>query len=95
MPAYLISMVDVTDPKAYQEYVKRAVPVLAKFGGKFLVRGGRQLGLEGAPPPQRMALIEFPDLETVERFYRSPEYQEAKKIRKGAAEMRLNAVEGV
>jgi len=40
-------------------------------------------------------LLEFPDLEAAKRFYESPEYQEAKRLREGAARLNMVAIEGV
>ena len=94
MPAYMISLVDVTDMDQYQEYVKRAPGAHQKFGAKVLARGGRSLALEGEAPPGRVVILEFENLEQVEAFYNSPEYQDAKKHREGAAEFRMMAVEG-
>ena len=94
MPAYMISLVDVTDMDQYQEYVKRAPAAHQKFGAKVLARGGRSLALEGGAPPGRVVILEFESLEQVEAFYNSPEYQEAKKHREGAAEFQMMAVEG-
>lgn len=94
MPAYLISLVTVTDPAQYQEYVNRAPAVLKKYGAKFVARSGKTLTLEGEPPPPRVVIIEFDSLEKVKDFYNSKEYQEAKKFRVGAADFRMFAVEG-
>ncbi len=94
MTAYMIALVDVTDPDAYQEYAKRTPAAVEKYGGRFVVRGGRQVVLEGEPGPSRTVVIEFPNLERIEEFFNSPEYQEAKAFRKGAATARFLAVEG-
>lgn len=45
--------------------------------------------------PKRLVLLEFPDLEAAKRFYESPEYQEAKRLREGAARFNMVAVEGL
>ena len=58
MKAYWINRCHVIDSGSYQEYVKLAGPALQKFGGKFLVRGGEQVELEGGPF-ERTVLIEF------------------------------------
>ncbi len=94
MPAYMISLVEVTDMDQYQEYVKRAPAAHQKYGAKIIARGGRSLSLEGEAPPGRIVILGFENLEQVEAFYNSPEYQEAKKHREGAAEFRMMAVEG-
>jgi len=94
MPAYWMARVNVTDEAAYGEYAKRAGPALAKYGGRFLARGGRFVTLEGAEYP-RNVLVEFPSVEAAETCYNSPEYQEAVAFAKGAADRLLVVVEGV
>jgi uncharacterized protein (DUF1330 family) len=51
--------------------------------------------LEGDWQPKRLVLLEFPDLEAAKHFYESPEYQEAKRLREGAAGFNMVAIEGV
>ncbi|MGH7110244.1 MAG: DUF1330 domain-containing protein [Stellaceae bacterium] len=94
MPAYLIADVEVTDPAGYEPYRPLAAASIARFGGRFLVRGGGAELLEGAPAPNRTVVIEFPDIETARRWYRSEEYQRALKIRQAASRGRLILVEG-
>lgn len=94
MPAYWMARVNVTDEDSYGEYAKRAGPALAKYGGRFLARGGRFVTFEGAEYP-RNVLVEFPSVEAAETCYNSPEYQEALTFAKGAADRLLVVVEGV
>src|SRR5262245_24108628 len=56
MPVYIIAQVNVTDPAKYQEYAKLAGPANAKYGGKFIVRGGAKTTLEGDIPFQRIVI---------------------------------------
>jgi uncharacterized protein (DUF1330 family) len=95
MPAYVIAQINITDPQKYQEYVKLAGPAAAKYGGRFLVRGGAKTELEGSIPYQRIVVDEFPSVEAAKRFYHSPEYQEARAKRLGAADFNMVIVEGV
>jgi uncharacterized protein (DUF1330 family) len=94
MPAYIIAQINITDPQKYQEYAKLAGPATAKYGGKFLTRGGAKTELEGRIPYQRIVVTEYPDVEAAKRFYNSPEYQEAKSKRLGAADFNMIIVEG-
>ena len=94
MPAYIIAQINVTDPQKYQEYIKLAGPANAKYGGRFLVRGGATTALEGKNPYQRIVVTEFKDVESAKRFYSSPEYQEARSKRLGAADFNMIVVEG-
>lgn len=94
MPAYLVAHVDVTDPDKYDEY-KRLVPAsLAKFGGRFLVRGPVPEVLEGSWQPKRLVIVEFPSAEKAHAWYRSPEYAPAKALRQAASEGTFILLEG-
>ncbi|HZD20048.1 MAG TPA: DUF1330 domain-containing protein [Burkholderiales bacterium] len=94
MPAYIIAMVNITNPEKYQEYAKRAGPANAKHGSRFLVRGGKKHTLEGDIPFERIVVSEFPSVEAAKKFYHSPEYQEARKHRLGACDFQMVIVEG-
>jgi uncharacterized protein (DUF1330 family) len=95
MPAYVIADVQVTDEAAYAPYRPLAAASIARFGGRFVVRGGKADLLEGSSAPERIVVIEFPDLATARRWYDSDEYQSALKIRQAASRGRLILVEGV
>ncbi|HEV7132770.1 MAG TPA: DUF1330 domain-containing protein [Gaiellaceae bacterium] len=95
MPAYLIVETDITDPEQYEQYKAASPAAIAAAGGRFVVRGGELAVLEGEWQPKRLVVVEFDDLEAAKRFYESPEYQAAIKLREGAARLNMVAVEGV
>jgi uncharacterized protein (DUF1330 family) len=95
MPAYLLVDCAVTDPERYERYKALAPPAIAKFGGRYLARGGEITRLEGDWHPQRIVVLEFPDAQTAKRFYESPEYRAARMERAGAANMNMILVEGL
>ena len=95
MAAYLLGRVEITDQDRYKEYMKETPGIIKKYGGKFIVRGGEVISLEGAEETGRLVLIEFPTLEKAKEFYYSEEYQEAKKLRAGAASGQFLAINGV
>jgi uncharacterized protein (DUF1330 family) len=95
MPAYVIVETDITDPERYEQYKAASPGAIAAGGGRFIVRGGELAVLEGDWQPSRLVLLEFEDLAAAKRFYESEAYQEAKKLREGAARMRMVAVQGV
>ena len=94
MPAYVIADVQFTDPAGYEPYRPLAAASIARFGGRFVVRGGAVDLLEGAPAPQRVVVIEFPDADTARRWYYSDEYQQALKIRQANSTGRVILVDG-
>jgi uncharacterized protein (DUF1330 family) len=95
MAAYMIAKVNVTDWDKYNEYIKVTPGIIAKYEGRFIVRGGETVTLEGLEEKWRIVVVEFPDLAKAKEFYHSPEYADAKKIRAGAAEAQFIAVSGV
>jgi uncharacterized protein (DUF1330 family) len=95
MPAYLIVDCEVTDPERYEVYKQLAPPAIAKYGGRYLVRGGATTSLEGNWRPGRVVVLEFPDEETAKRFYASPEYSAARAKRAGAAQMNIVLAPGI
>jgi uncharacterized protein (DUF1330 family) len=80
MPAYVVVNVEVNDPQAYSEYSAQVPATLAKYGGKFIVRGGQPEVKEGSPLP-RVVVIEFANSEQANTWYHSPEYQAILPIR--------------
>lgn len=95
MPAYMILDIGVTDPESYAEYVKRVPATVDRYGGRYLVRGGKVTSLSGDWQPERVIVLEFPSLASMRKWSSSPEYSEIAKIRMGAARTRAIAVEGV
>jgi uncharacterized protein (DUF1330 family) len=94
MSAYIIADIQVTDPVAYDDYRPLAAASVARFGGRFIVRGGKIDLLEGEPQPERIVVIEFPDADTARRWYQSEEYQTALKLRQAASRGRVLLIEG-
>jgi uncharacterized protein (DUF1330 family) len=95
MPAYMIARIKVTDPEQYKKYMAVTPGIIEKFGGRFVVRGGETATLEGPEETRRIAIVEFPALDSIRAFYNSSEYRAAMKLREGAAEIELLGVEGI
>lgn len=92
---YVVIDSDVTDPAAYAEYIKLANLTHDRDQGKFLVRGGNPERLEDDWLPRRFVIIEFPTRQAAKDWYHSPEYQNARRKRLGAAKFRAILVDGV
>ena len=95
MTAYVIARVEVDDPTLLKDYMAATPPIIAKYRGRFIARGGPTVTFEGPAESRRIVLIEFPDLSDAEAFYYSPEYSEARKLREGIAIAEFIAVEGI
>jgi uncharacterized protein (DUF1330 family) len=94
MAAYVIGEIEVTDPAVYEEYRKQVPAVVAKYGGRFIVRGGRVEPLEGGWSPKRFVALEFPSMEQALKWYRSEEYAPLIRLRQKASRGKLIIVEG-
>jgi uncharacterized protein (DUF1330 family) len=95
MPAYVIVETDIVDAAQYERYKAASPAAVAAGGGRFVVRGGEIDVLEGDWEPSRLVVLEFPDIAAARRWYDSEIYDEAKKLRAGAARLRMVAVQGV
>ena len=95
MPAYVVAEVNVTNPEGYKEYTNVVAATVEKYGGRFLVRGGRAEVLEGEWPERRRVILEFPSVEAARKWWDSPEYEKPKALRKANSEGRLILIEGV
>jgi len=90
---YWIARVDIQDMDGYKEYIAQNGAVFAKYGAKFLVRGGTFDAKEGSSR-SRNVVLEFRDYETALACYNSPEYARLIAIRRPHAESDLVIVEG-
>ncbi len=95
MAGYIIARVNVTDPEKYQDYTAVTPGLIAKYGGRFIVRGGETATLEGPEETGRIVVVECDSLEQAKAMYESEEYQAAIKLRAGAATAQFIAVAGV
>ena len=96
MSAYLIGGVDVTDPKWVEEYGPKVEALVAKHGGRYLVRGGTMEVKEGSAPASRvMVIVEFPSMEKARAWYDDPEYQPLIKLRQTGSSGDLILAEGL
>lgn len=95
MSAYMIVNVDVKDPNVFEEFQARFPALLRKYGGEYLVRGGKFVILEGDWKPSRLVIFRFPDITSVQTLYNDPEYQPLKALRQRASRMDIVVVEGL
>jgi uncharacterized protein (DUF1330 family) len=91
---YVVSRVDVTDREAHARYAAASTKVIAAHGGRALARGGRHETLEGKARG-RNVVLEFDSYEAARAYFYSAEYQAARALRQGAAEIEMVLVEGV
>ena len=95
MSAYVISDITVNTPERYEDYKKLAPPAIETYGGKYLARGGRSEKLEGNWEPDRIVILEFESVVTAKKWIDSPEYREARALRRQNASTNMIVVEGL
>ena len=95
MAAYLIAEHLIVDTGRFEEYRSKVAPMIERYGGRYLTRGGSHEVLDGEWKPTRVVIIEFPDMAAIKAWYRSPEYQPLVALRRGAATDVLIAIDGV
>ncbi len=94
MPAYVVGTIEITDPEAYRKYTAETPGAIARWGGRFVIRGAEPEVLEGEWPARRLVVIEFPDRATARAFYDSDEYQALIPLRQAASTGTLALFEG-
>lgn len=95
LPAYLVALIDVHDMNKYKtEYAPNVTATLAPYGGHYVVAGGRTEPVEGEPPPNRVVIIQFPDMDHAKAWYNSAEYGKIRPIRQAVSTTRSLIVEG-
>lgn len=96
MTTYLIVDTVLTDPDLYEQYKLRAKPIVEKYSGEYLVRGG-QLSVKEAAlwSPARVVLIRFPTSDQAQAFYQSDEYQAVLGLSAQSARRTVFFVEGL
>jgi uncharacterized protein (DUF1330 family) len=96
LPAYVVVEIDVKDQDGYtKEFLPKAQALIKEMGGKYLAGGfNKALALTGAKPPNRVVLLQFPDVDAVKVFYDKEGRLEA-DVGNNYASFRAFGIEGV
>lgn len=94
MDAYMIIEAEIHDRERFAEYAEAVAPLVAEFGGEYLVLGGVHEPLEGEFGKQRFVISRWPSLEAARRFWHSERYAEIRKLREGTGRFRVILIEG-
>jgi len=93
--AYMIILAKISDREAFiQGYSKATAPLVAKYGGRYVMRAPGGSLLEGQwGDGASVAISEWPNREAIYAFWNSPEYAEAKKLRQGMADVQVLVID--
>ena len=94
--AYLVMDTKIHDSVLYEKYKQLAKPIIERFGGEYLVRGG-PLHIDQSElwSPSRLVLIKFESVEVAKSFLSSEVYRPVKALRLSASEATISIVEGL
>ena len=95
MPAYVVVQAVITDWHGFSAYSKRVPEIVTQYGGEYLVLGGQSESLEGDWGEVKIVLHRWADMDAARKFWESPEYEEAKKMREGTGDFRVMLVDGL
>jgi len=91
---YIITEVEIIDQAAFNEFGPKAAAALQKSGGKYLIRGGKVVPLEGEAP-KRVIVNVFDSVEKAQAYRASADWKALEPLRMKAAKGRAYIVEGV
>ena len=85
MPVYIVGQLRVEDWAWYRTYRSVTEPLVARHGGKYLIKGEPIAHLEGSgSTPSALVLIEFPSEQQARSWYQDPEYIPMIELRKSS-----------
>lgn len=90
----MIVEVEINNSAEYAEYKKLTPSSISAYDENFIVRGGQTEALEGEWEPERIVVLEFPDIDKARKWWSSQEYAVAKQICQRAAKTKMLLVEG-
>jgi uncharacterized protein (DUF1330 family) len=93
MVVHVIINIRILDKDRYSEYVRRVPPIVKKFGGRYLARGGKITTISGTWHPERVILLEFDNTEQVNNWLTSLEYAEVASLRENPTETNAIIIE--
>jgi uncharacterized protein (DUF1330 family) len=96
LPAYVVAEIDVKDQDGYaKDFLPKAQANIKEHGGKYLAGGlNKAISLSGSPPPNRVVLLQFADIDAVKAFEVKQKQLEADVGNKYAS-FRAVGIEGV
>ena len=95
MSAFVITDVEITDAGLYSQFIERVTSTVEAHGGKFVVRGGELGVILGDWTPQRLAILEFENLQQIRTWLASPEYTALDEIRSRSSNINMVIVDGI
>ena len=93
LPGYVVAEVEVSNPEMFKQYSDKVPGTVAQYGGRYVIRGGKNMSIEG-DAPKRFVVLQFDSVEKAKAWEDSPEYDAIKPIRHSSAKSRVFIIEG-
>ena len=79
-PAYVVGEITVKDENGYKnEFLPATQPIIAKLGGKYVAgEFNKTVSFEGAPPPNRVIIIQFDSMDAAKAWNDNQEQKETR-----------------
>lgn len=94
MSVYVIIDIEVKNEGLYFQYVNKVADIVKKYGGRYLARGGKIISMFGDWKPERIILIEFDNMEQIQKCFQSQEYLQIAPFREHSTITKAIIVEG-
>ena len=91
---YLVANYSIKDQVTFKKYMEAAGPLAPRFKAKVIIYDTKAKALEGKPEAIA-AVAEFPSVADTEKFYDSPEYTAARKLRIASTKGSVVLAEGL
>jgi len=92
---YVVAEINVKNPDGYmKEFLPSAAKAIAEAGGKYVVRGGKTVSLQGEAPPSRVVVLRFESIDKAQTWYDSLARRDSQAIGDKYATFRIFLVEG-
>ena len=95
MACYLVADMRISDPQPFAEFAEAVPATVEKYGGRYLIRGGKFEVAQGDWTPDRVVVIEFGSMDQAKAWYDSPEFEGPKQTLARSSNSNFIFVEGV
>ena len=94
MKAYVFGLLYMKSWEWYEKYYPETAKLISLHGGKYLASGVKPDMKEGENQRSAYVLLEFPDLESAERWYEDPKYQPLIDLRNSGGRSEIFVIPG-
>ena len=95
MSVYKIVELEIKNKELFSRYAKKVPEIVSRYGGRYIIRGGKITPIYGGWNPERIIMVEFESVEMLKKCYSSPEYLKIAPFREQSTNSKAIVVEGV